>query len=201
MNGYRNAVILAIILGAFLIAFTLIPQQQKVSLTRDEVQKLLLKDLAEQGVNPSEARVSSLTQVGEAWTATVIITKNQHSRCPTVEKRDYSDVLKFKYRPEMLVSDCNQRASIALREEALINSGKLPALARITSANDAFGCAFLVKELNSSEATAYCPGIDENALLAFASGLPENAWVVYWSGANQTTYTALSTQNEVLKTS
>ncbi len=205
MNGYRSAVILTIILGAFLIAFTLIPQQQKVALTRDEVQKLLLKDLAEQGVNPSEARVSSLTQVGEAWTATVIIAKNQHSRCPTVEKRDYSDVLKFKYRPEMLVNDCNQRTSIALREEALINSGKLPALTQITGANDAFGCAFLVKELvkelNSSEATAYCPGIDENALLAFASGLPENAWVVYWTGANQTAYTALSTQNEVLKTS
>jgi len=200
VKGYLSALILAVIIVAFLIAFTLIPQQKPV-MTKDEVQKLLLKDLTEQGVNPNEARVLSLNQSGDAWTATVIISKNQHSPCPTVEKREYGDVLKFKYRPETLINDCNQRASIALREEALINSAKLKTLAAITNANDAYGCAFLAKEVNSSETSEYCPAVDVNALRAFASGLPENSWIVYWTGANQNAFIALSPQNQVLKTS
>jgi hypothetical protein len=201
VKGYLNIVILAIVLGAFLIAFTLLPQQQKPALTKEEVEKLLLKDLLEQGIASSEVRVLNLNQAGDAWTATAIIAKNQHSPCPKVEKRDYTDVLRFKYRPEMLINDCNQRASIALREEALINSGKSTRFAAIVGANDAFGCAFLNKEFNSSQTAEYCPGLDENAFNAFASDLPENAWIVSWTGANQTVFIALSPQNELLKTS
>lgn len=202
-KGYLNIVILVVIVAAFLLAFAMLPKQQTTVLTKDDVQKLLLKDLLEQGIQVSEVRVLNLNKAPEAdvWTATAIIAKNQHSRCPTVEKRDYSDVLRFKYRPEMLVNDCNQRASIALREEALINSGKSTRFATIVGANDAYGCAFELKEFNSKTAAEYCPQLDETAFNAFSTGLPQNAWVVYWTGANQTAFLALSPQNELLKTS
>ncbi|NYZ77880.1 hypothetical protein H0N96_00570 [Candidatus Micrarchaeota archaeon] len=201
-KGYLNIVILAVIVAVFLLAFTVLPKQQMPVLTKDDVEKLLLKDLLEQNIPVSEVRVLNLNKApeGDVWTATVIIARNQHSRCPTVEKWDYSDALRFKYRPEMLINDCNQRASIALREEALINSGKSTRFAAITGANDAFGCAFENKKYDSA-AAEYCPPLDETAFNAFATDLPLNAWIVYWTGANQTAFIALSPQNEMLKTS
>ncbi|MEM0475433.1 MAG: hypothetical protein QW343_01435, partial [Candidatus Norongarragalinales archaeon] len=89
---------------------------------------------------------------------------------------------------------------LVLREEAIIASGALPAVAGAD-----YACAFAAAELNNYDADAarvYCPLIEEAALLAFAQGLPAGSWVVQWvKPGGESIFVALDSFGRVLKTS
>ncbi len=181
-----------------MLAYSVLPKPSQ-TVTGADAQTLLLNDLAQQGIAADEIQVFNFTRSGEVWTADVLVTKGPHSKCPTVEKRSYSDVLSFKYRPEQLVKDCSPRSPIALREEAVIDSGALPA-----AAGADYACAFSAAELanyDAQKARVYCPLIDEAPLLNFARGLPSNAWVVQWDKGGSAGFIALDSFGNAIKNS
>jgi hypothetical protein len=182
-----------------MLVYSLLPKPAAV-MTGEDARALLLNDLAQQGIASDEIQVFNFTASDGKWTADVVVTRLPHSKCPTSEKRSYSDVLRFKYRPEQLIRDCVSRPPIVLREEAVIASGSLPA-----AAGADYACAFSMDELKNYDAAktlAYCPLVDEAALLAFAQGLPSNAWVIQWNKAGgESVFVALDSFGSVLKTS
>lgn len=190
---------LAGVIVVLMLVYSLLPKPEEKT-TGADAYALLLNDLAQQGIASDEIQVFNFTASDGKWTADVIITRMPHSKCPTSEKRSYSDVLRFKYRPEQLVRDCVARSPLVLREEAVIASGALPA-----AAGADYACAFSTEELRDYDAEktrVYCPLVDEAALLAFAQGVPANSWIVQWNkGGGAATFVALDSFGRILKTS
>ncbi len=182
-----------------MLAYSLLPKPSYAT-TGGDAYSLLLNDLTQQGIASDEIQVFNFTQSDGKWTADVIVTRLPHSKCPTAEKRSYSDVLRFKYRPEQLIRDCVSHSPIVLREEAVIASGSLP-----TASGADYACAFAFDELKNYDAAktrAYCPLVSETALLEFAGDLPANSWVIQWNKAGgASVFVALDYFGSVLKTS
>ncbi|MFH0973272.1 MAG: hypothetical protein V1817_00575 [Candidatus Micrarchaeota archaeon] len=181
-----------------MLAYSILPKPETKT-TSDDAYTLFLNDLAQQGIARDEIQVFNFTRSGDAWTADVIVTRAPHSKCPTSEKRSYSDVLSFKYRPEQLIKDCAARSPIVLREEAIIDSGVIP-----QTAGADYACAFSAGELayyDKDEALAYCPLVSSAELLSFAQGVPAGSWVIQWNKNEATIFVALDAYGNVLKTS
>lgn len=189
---------LVVVLGA--VAYPYLASSNSV-LGKDQASAFVLQDvqpLAAQGI---QARVVSVrpdlnrTTPGEgAWAVDVLLTANAHSNCPSVDKRFYT-LPPVAFRSETLLSSCTPSVSIDYREEALIASARdLPGLR-----SDAYGCAFLSDQLDSSDISVYCPTADVSALKAFADGLPAQIWLVQWSDGGATRFVALSPGGQRLK--
>ncbi len=161
-------------------------QEQAVAFVLDDV-----RPLEAQGI---QARVVQVRPQGSQWAIDVLLSRNAHSTCPSVDKRAYT-LPPIGYRTEPLLSACSAPVSIGYREEALIASAKrLPRLGA-----GAFGCAFLWDRFDPAEAVSYCPPLDSDALRAFAEGLPAQTWVVQWNDAGATRWMALSAGGQLLK--
>jgi len=179
-DSFKSVLALGGLIVLLLLAYSFLPKPSD-EFTDADARTLLLNDLTQQGVSGDEIQVFNFTRSDGKWTADVVVTRLPHSKCPTVEKRSYTDVLSFKYRPEQLIKDCGKRSPIVLREEAIIDSAEFPA------AHGAdYACAFSVDELRNyvkDKAIAYCPLVDAEGLLSFASDLPDASWVVQWNKA------------------
>ena len=182
-DAFKSVLAIAGLIVLLLLAYSFLPKPSN-ALTDSDARALLLNDLAQQGVSGDEIQVFNFTR-GDGndgkWSADVIVTSLPHSKCPTVEKRSYSDVLSFKFRPEQLIKDCGKRSPIVLREEAIIDSAEFPA-----AEGADYACAFSGEELRSYSkdvVIAYCPLVDAEGLLSFAAGLPCASWFVQWNKA------------------
>ncbi len=185
------ALSVVVILGVLVYPYvnsvgTPLSQEQAVAFVLDDV-----RPLESQGIG---ARVVDVRPDGARWAVDVLLTRNAHSACPSVEKRAYT-LPPIGYRTEALLSACTAPVSISYREEALIASAKrLPALGA-----GAYGCAFLWDRFDAVDALAYCPPLDVDALRAFAEGLPGQTWLVQWNDGGATRWMALSAGGQLLK--
>ncbi len=181
-----------------MLAYSILPKPETKT-TSNDAYTLLLNDLAQQGIARDEIQIFNFTGSGGVWTTDVIVTRAPHSKCPTSEKRSYSDVLSFKYRPEQLIKDCAERSPIVLREEAIIDSGVIP-----QTAGADYACAFSAEEIahyDNDEALAYCPLVSSADLLSFAQDVPTGSWAIQWNKNDATIFVALDAYGNVLKTS
>lgn len=185
------ALSLAVILSAIAYPY-LFPYV--ASLSREQAKAFVLDDLRPLEVQGVEARVVSVRADGGKWAVDVLLTRNAHSSCPLVDKRFYT-LPPIGFRSESLLASCAKPVSIGYREEALIASAKVLSLS-----TGAYGCAFFLEDLVRADAAAYCPSLDESALLAFADGLPAQSWIVSWTEGGATRWLALSGGGQLLKT-
>ncbi len=195
MNKLALLVVASLIVILGIMAYPMFspsnPEMSKSSATAFVLDDLRL--LIAQGV---EVRVLDAKQTGGKWAVDVLLSRNAHSPCPTVDKRFYT-IPPISYRTEPLLSACSPTVSISYREEALINSQKT--IAGIPS--DAYGCAFLWGSFEQNAAREYCPLLQEEQITAFSENLPRQSWVVQWSYNNATKFVALSSTGQVLKKS
>ncbi|MEM0475338.1 MAG: hypothetical protein QW343_00920, partial [Candidatus Norongarragalinales archaeon] len=104
-ESFKSVLFLAALVAALMLAYSLLPKPVE-QMTGADARALLLEDLAQQGLERDEIQIFNFTQSNGKWVADVIVTRSPHSKCPTSEKRSYSDVLRFKYRREQIVRDC-----------------------------------------------------------------------------------------------
>ena len=154
---------------AILLLYTLWPKPLQ-PLTEEQARQFVMQDLSSL---QAESRIVSRGSQGDgSWQFDVLVTQNQHSACPTVERRLYK-LPPVSFRPEQFISECYERNNLLYREEALINSAKKLGI------GEGYGCAFSVNS-NWVAEKSYCPRADFELVSACATGMPADSWVSYW---------------------
>jgi hypothetical protein len=186
LNIRQVAVILAVLVLA-LLAWGYLAQPAQVK-TPQDVSSFVLQDAQSSFTGQDVAfAVNSISYDNSSgqWEATVKITVNPHSQCPTVYERYYY-LLPLRHDLDKLVTgNCQTSSVVAIEEEAIVDSRSYPQVAPLLDSSP-YACGFHLP-LNTSLLGSYCPQADPVAVENFASQLPENAsWMVYWSAANST---------------
>jgi len=191
----RKMAALVLILVAAILVYMLVPIPS-ATLTKEQATQLIMDDLTPLQGAGAYVELLSVEQTPGGWSADARIAFNPHSKCPTVQRRDYT-LVPFGFRPEETIKNCSVKAPVVYREEALIDSGKL---AEVTALGDgARGCAFYLQEYDETKAKDYCPWLDGSEFEAFSAGLPASTWVCLWENGDAKARVALDQYNRVLK--
>lgn len=187
----RNFILFLVALIAFILAYSALVQAP-TEISADQAKVFVLEDLKKSAPQGTDARIVNAEKTGEKWAIDVLLSKNSHGTCPTVEKRFYT-LMPIGYRSENVVDSCTDKVNINYREEALIQSTKLVKVSR-----SAYGCAFFGDEYKTEEAKSYCKDVNAEQLDSLKEGLEEEAWLVQWTPGK---FVALSKNGKLLKSS
>ncbi|HLD76319.1 MAG TPA: hypothetical protein VI874_04825 [Candidatus Norongarragalinales archaeon] len=180
--------------GALIVLFIAYPllTPSVSGLNQAQAREYVLEDLKPlmtgEGV---EARFVRLEKNETRWEADVLLSRNAHSACPTLEKRYYT-LFPIGFRSEFLVDTCTDAVDINYREQALISAAK-----KTNPGFRPYGCAFFGKEYQKPESKTYCSILDLFGLDGLSEDLPADTWLVQWDNGR---FVALSKNGQVIKT-
>ncbi len=194
---YKKILALIALLVGVLLVLSFLPKDTAMPVTEADVKSFLLTDLSKQGIGADRVRFTDFGTQDGKWTAEVLIAQNQHSTCPKLEKREYSDVLSFKYRSdENLLIDCNEKNALVFREEALINSREI---VEEKLGQGAQGCAFYLPSVDWASEREYCSFLNEAGIAGFAAGAQNAVWVAQWTKDGKTLFIAFDSKGRAVK--
>lgn len=155
------------------------------------------KNFVKEDLVSTEAyRFASETQAGDKFYFDVLVSTNAHGVCPTLEKRHY-ELFPISYRSEKIITSCSERSPPLLyQEEAVINTGKLPRVQKLTNP---YSCVFDSTNFDS-EAAANCNYFSKQEFDSLE--LPVGFFAVLWVDSSGSKFWALvdkSTGSIVLK--
>ncbi|PIO05897.1 hypothetical protein COT29_03645 [Candidatus Micrarchaeota archaeon CG08_land_8_20_14_0_20_59_11] len=191
----RKMAALVLILVAAMLVYMLVPIPS-ATLTKEQATRLIMDDLTPLRAAGAYVELLSVEQSDGGWDADARVAFNPHSKCPTVQRRDYT-LVPFGFRPEETIRNCSVKTPVVYREEALIDSGKLPEVAAL--GDGARGCAFYLQEYAQANVEEYCPWLDDAEFASFSAGLPRASWVCYWENNGAKAWVALDQYNRILK--